>query len=217
MSNDQKKYIKKYKFKKILIILIQISIVIIFLLSWEYLSNHNIINSFIYSSPSKIFKVIINLYLDNSLFNHIFVTLKEVLISFMLGIILGLFIAIILYEIPILERILDPFLTMLNSLPKVALGPLIIIISGANIKSVIVMSLLINLIVSIVTIYNGFKTTDNIKLTLMKSFNASKYQILKYLVIPNSYNTIISSFKLNISMSLIGLNDIVRENEVKKI
>lgn len=97
---------------------------------------------------------------------------------------------------------------MLNSLPKVALGPIIIIWVGANTKAIIVMALLINLIISIMTIYNGFLNTDDYKLKLLKSFKASKLQILTKLVIPESYSTIISSLKINISMSLIGANDI---------
>ena len=193
------------KTKKISILVIQILLVIQFFIVWEILANNNVINSFVFSKPSKIFNTIINLAIDNNLFNHIFVTLEEVLISFSLGIILGFIIAIILYEIPILALIVDPFLTMINSLPKVALGPLIIIVVGANMKSVIIMALLINLIISIITIYNGFKSVSKNKLKLMKSFKAKKLQILVKLVIPNSYNTIISSLKLNISMSLIGV------------
>jgi len=94
---------------------------------------------------------------------------------------------------------------MLNSLPKVALGPLIIIIFGANTKSVIVMALLINLIISIMTIYNGFLNIDPIRIKLFKTFNVNKIQTLFKLIIPSSYKTIISSLKLNISMSLIGV------------
>ena len=171
----------------------------------KYLSNKNIINSFVFSKPSKIINTIINLGIQNNLFNHIFVTLEEVLIAFILGIVLGFIIAIILYEFPMLSSIMDPFLTMINSLPKVALGPLIIIIAGANMKSVIVMALLINLIISIITIYNGFINVDKEKLKLIKSFGANKRQILFKLIIPSSYNTIISSMKLCISMSLIGV------------
>lgn len=205
MSREQKKYLKKMRIKKLTILIIQIFIVIQFFIVWEILANNNIINSFVFSKPSKIFNTIINLAIDNNLFNHIFVTLEEVLISFSLGIILGFIIAIILYEVPILALIVDPFLTMINSLPKVALGPLIIIVAGANMKSVIIMALLINLIISIITIYNGFKSVSENKLKLMKAFKATNFQILFKLVIPNSYNTIISSLKLNISMSLIGV------------
>ena len=205
MSEEQRKFIKKINQRKLIVTLSQILIVILFFGMWEYLANKNIINSFVFSKPSKIVNTIINLGMQNSLFNHIFVTLEEVIIAFFLGLLLGFIIAIILYEIPILSSIIDPFLTMINSLPKVALGPLIIIIAGANMKSVIVMALLINLIISIITIYNGFLNTDIEKLKLLKSFGANKMQILFKLVIPSSYNTIISSMKLCISMSLIGV------------
>lgn len=206
MSENQKKYIKKLKKKKIIIIFIQIFIVVAFILAWEYLANKNIINTFVFSKPSKILNTLINLAIENNLFNHISTTLIEILIAFSLGILLGFIIAIILYQFPIINEIVDPFLTMINSLPKVALGPLIIIIAGANTKSIIIMALLINLIISIITIYNGFISTDDKKIKLLKSFGANKYQILFKLVIPNSYKTIISSLKLNISMSLIGLS-----------
>ena len=205
MSSEQRKYLKKLRLRKYLVIFCQILIVIAFFGFWEYLANKNIINTFVFSKPSKILETIIGLIEANNLFNHIFTTLKEVLIAFSLGIILGFIIAIILYEFPILADIIDPFLTMINSLPKVALGPLIIIIAGANTKSVIVMALLINLIVSIITIYNGFLNIDEKKIKMIKSFGANKLQILTKLVIPSSYKTIISSLKLNISMSLIGV------------
>ena len=94
---------------------------------------------------------------------------------------------------------------MINSLPKVALGPIIIIWAGANTKSIIVMALLINLIVSIMNIYNGFTGVDKTKIKLLKSFGATKKQILRYLIIPESKRTIISSLKINISMTLIGV------------
>ena len=122
-----------------------------------------------------------------------------------LGIIIGFVVALLLYQFKFVAKIVDPFLTMLNSLPKVALGPLIIIISGANGKSIIIMALLINLIVSIITIYNGFISTDEYKIKLLKSMGANKLQILTKLVIPQSYETIITSFKLNISLTLIGV------------
>ena len=141
MSLEQKQYLKKIRHEKIRITLFQIIIVILFLLMWEFLVNLGVVSAFIYSSPSKIINTIIELISNNNFFIHIYTTLKEVVISFILGISLGFIIAIILYEFKILAKIVDPFLTMLNSLPKVALGPLIIIIFGANTKSIIIMAL----------------------------------------------------------------------------
>lgn len=205
MSNEQKEYLKKFKYKKYLIIFFQIMILILFFISWEFLSINNIINPFIFSSPTKVIKTIYNLYIENNLFNHILITVYETLIAFGIGMLISIIISIFLYLYNTLYKILDPFLTCLNSLPKVALGPMIIIIAGANTKSIIVMAVLINVIVSSIVITNGFYSTDNIKLKLMNSFNATKYQILRYLVIPSNYKTIISSFKLSVSMSLIGV------------
>ena len=194
-----------FKKKKILTKIIQIGIGLIFLILWELLSKFELINSFIFSSPSRIVSTIIDLYKNNNLFNNIFVTLYELFISFSLGSIIGFFIALLLYKFDILKKIFDPYLTLINSLPKVALGPLLIIWIGANIKSIIVMSLLINLIVSIISFYNGFINTDEYKIKLLKTFGASDKQIIFNLVIPSSIENMFSTIKLNISMSLIGV------------
>ncbi|MBQ6841445.1 MAG: ABC transporter permease subunit [Bacilli bacterium] len=204
-SKNQKEFIKKRKKEKRIILLTQISIIAIIILGWELLTYFEIINSFIYSSPSKIMLTIKDLAITGNLLSHIITTLSEVLIAFTLGIILGFIISVIFYEYPLIAKIFDPFLTVLNSLPKVALGPIIIIIAGANTKSIIIMALLINLIVSITTIYNGFLNTDKTKIKMFTTFKASKTQILSKLVIPNSYTTIISSLKLNIALTLIGV------------
>lgn len=212
MSLKQKKYLKKLKKEKIYVLLCQITIITFFLIIWEFLSTKEFINPFIFSKPTTIIKTIVNLYFNFNLLNHIFTTLYEVIIAFLLGISFGFLIALFLYSFKFVAKVVDPFLTMLNSLPKVALGPIIIIWAGANGKSIIVMALLINLIVSIITIYNGFIQTDKNKIKLLESFNASNLQIIFKLIIPNSLVTIISSLKLNISMSLIGLLPPVGEN-----
>ena len=205
MNKEYQNYLKKEKKEKIIVVLSQISILLAFLILWEVLSKYEIINSFIFSSPSKIITTIYNLYLNYHLISHILTTLYETLIAFLLGITLSFVIAIILYEFKILNKIIDPYLTMLNSLPKVALGPLIIIIAGANTKSIIVMALLINLIVGIMSIYNGFNNIDKDFIKLFKTFKANRLDILFKLTIPATYKTIISSLKLNISMTLIGV------------
>ena len=205
MSINQIKYLKKIKRKKMIISIIQIMLLVLFILTWELLSSKEIINSFIFSSPSKIIKCIIDLYKNNNLFYHLYITLKEVLISFILGTAIGFIGAIIFYYVDILKKIFDPYLNLLNSLPKVSLGPLLIIWLGANTKSIIMMSLLINTIVTLITIYNGLINTDEYKIKMFKTFKANKLQTLLYLILPTNKETIISSIKLNISMSLIGV------------
>ena len=204
-DKEHKDYLRKLKLNKILIHTFQLLIILVFIFLWEYLSSNNIINSFIYSSPSKAFATIYGLYLDGNLFKHIFVTAYETFISFSLATVLGTLIAIILWYSEFIYKVVEPYLTVINSLPKVALGPIIIIIFGANINSIIIMALLISLIVTISNVYNGFNNTDKNKIKLLKSLNASKLQLLRYLVIPANYHVIVNSLKINVSMSLIGV------------
>lgn len=204
-SKEHQKYIRKNKTKKILIKTFRILLLLTIILTWELLAKYNIINPFISSSPSRILSTIISLYNKEDLFIHIWTTIYETIISFSLGTILGIIIAIILWWNDFLYKVIDPYLTIINSLPKVAIGPIIIIFFGANIKSIIIMALLISLIVTIITVYNGFIETDKNKINLLKSFKATKYQIFKLVILPSSYNTIISSLKINISMTLIGV------------
>ena len=205
MSKEYKKYRKKIKKDKIFILLIQIGILLFFIITWEVLSNKKIINSFIFSSPSKIVKTIIIYFNEYNLLTHILTTIKEIIIAFIIGTLLSFIIASLMYLNNYLARIIDPIITLLNSLPKVALGPIIIIWVGANNKSIIVMALLINLFVSITNIYNSFIQTDMVKIKLFKSLKATNFQILKLLVIPSNYINIISTLKINISMTLIGV------------
>ncbi len=204
-SNEHKEYLKKRKKRKFLIILTQLLILIIFIVGWELLAKYEIINTFISSSPSKIISTIISLYKQGNLFKHIWITIYETLISFGLGTLIGIVIATILWWNNFIYKVVDPYLTVINSLPKVALGPIIIIFFGANMNSIIIMALLISVIVTIITVYNGFNETDQNKINLLKSFKASKWQIYKMVILPSSYPTIISSLKINISMSLIGI------------
>lgn len=198
-------YIKKIKLEKLIVNFISIFIFASFILLWEILSRNGIIDTFIFSSPTQIFKTLFNLIKTNSLFIHIKITFYEILISFIISILISFIISTLMWLSKILSKILDPYLTIINSLPKVALGPLIIIWFGASIKSIIFMSLLISTFITIINIYNGFISTNNNYITLMKSFGASKFQIYKYVIIPSNYTNIISALKINISMNFIGV------------
>ena len=190
-SREHLKFIKKIKKEKRIIRLFQILIVLLFIIIWQILADLNVINTFIFSSPKMVIKTIISLHNDNNLYHHIWVTTYETLISFSLGTILGCLIASILWWNRFIAKIFDPYLTILNSLPKVALGPIII-------------ALLISVIITIINVNQAFNDVDRNKIKLMNSFNATKWQTYFKLILPSSFNTIINSLKINISMSLIG-------------
>ena len=204
-SDEHKLYLRKKKRNKIFVSVFQILILVIFLILWQILADLKLINVFIFSSPKKVLETILNLYSKHNLFNNILVTTYETLLSFSIATILGIGIATTLWWNKTLHKIVEPYLTILNSLPKVALGPIIIIWFGAGIKSIIFMALLISLIITIINVYDGFNSTNKNKIKLMKSLGATKGQTFTKLVFPSNINTIISVFKINISMSLIGV------------
>jgi len=203
-SSGYKKYLSNIRKEKFLVVITQIFILVFLIMLWQYAADREWINTFITSSPRDVVNTIIDLYRGNNLFNHIWVTIYETVISFLLGTLLGIIIAIIMWYNKFISKVIDPYLTIFNSLPKVSLGPILIIWVGANINSIVVMALLISLIITIINVYSGFNSTDINKIKLLKSFGASKIQILRYLIIPSNYPVIISSLKVNVSMSMIG-------------
>lgn len=204
-KDEYKKYIKKEKLSTIKVLFTQIMILILFITIWQILSDKGIINSFLCSSPKKVLNTIITLWKTGDLLSHIWVTLKEILIGFGIGSIIGILFAAFLWWSPFASKVLDPYLTILNSLPKVSLGPIIIIWAGANQNSIILMSLLISVISTIISVYVGFKHTNKNSIRLLKSFNANKLQIFTKVILPSNINTIISSLKINLSMTFVGV------------
>lgn len=204
-SEEHLMYLKKRKKEKTIVIISQIIILLTFIIVWQLLANYKVINTFITSSPYDILKTTINLHKTNNLYQHIYTTVFETFISFSLSIILGIIIATVLWWFKIISKIFDPYLTILNSLPKIALGPIIIIWIGAKTGSIIFMSLLISIIITIINVLQGFNETDPLKIKLMKSLGANKKQIFFKLIFPSSLNNIIGALKINVSMSLVGI------------
>lgn len=204
ISLDRKKYLRKIRINKIAIFMTQIGILIGFIVFWEVLANLKIIDSFITSQPSRILNTFMNLS-SNDLLHHLGVTFYETIIGFLAGTFLGICVAIILWLSKFLSKVAEPFLVVLNSLPKVALGPVIIIWVGAGTQSIIVMALAISLVVTILEILNGFVHTDKDKIKMARTFKATKLQILRKIVIPANIPTFINSLKINIGLSLVGV------------
>lgn len=204
-SEEHLRYLKRKKRESIIVHVIRISIIALFLVIWEGLAKFEIINTFLSSSPSQVFSTALSLIKTGNLLEHIWVTLYEVLISFFIATAFGFITGTILWSSKIVAKVIDPYLTILNSLPKVALGPLIIIWVGASVNSIIFMALLISTFITIINIYNGFISTDKSYIVLLKSMKASKWKIFLKAVLPSNLVTIISTCKINISMSLIGV------------
>ena len=204
ISDDRKKYLRKKHIKKFSILITQISILIAFIAIWEIAAKKGFIDSFIMSKPSKILKTFINLS-SNDLLMHIRVTCSETLIGFLLGTGIGIVIAILLWWSDFFSKVSEPYLVVLNSLPKVALGPVIIIWVGAGTPAIITMAIAISLVVTILDILNGFLETDKEKIKMARTFNCTKLQLLTKIIIPANVSNFINSLKINIGLSMVGV------------
>ena len=182
-SKAHAKYLKKLKTDKVIVIFWRIVVIALFLGLWQLLADTGAIDPFFFSSPSRIFETIISLAGSGNLFIHIWTSLYETIIGFVLATLIGVFLAIILWWSERLRKIMEPYLIVLNSLPKIALGPMIILWVGSGPGATIVMCVLICIIITIISMLNAFISCDNDKILLMKSMHANKFQILFKLVL----------------------------------
>ncbi len=204
-SKEHYEFLQKLKKEKRIIRVGRILILFFFLLLWEVLARYSILNTFLYSSPSRILTTLWSLMEKGSLWKHIGITIYEVVLSFSLSSLIGIIFSFLLWRFSYFSKILDPYITVLNSLPKVALGPLIIIWVGAGIKSIIFMALLISVFTTIIHVYTGFISVPSHYILLLKSFKAHSWQIFYKLILPYNLENIVAVLKTNISLSFIGV------------
>lgn len=205
VSDKQLEYVRKIKRNRILIRIYQLLIFTGFLLIWEYTARHGIINDFIFCSPSKLFVTLVTMLKDGSLLHHIGITLYEALVSFVIVIAGSLIIATLLWWNKTLSRVMEPYLVILNALPKSALAPVLIVWLGSNKTTIIVCACSVAVFGSILNIYTGFVNVDADKIKLIETLKGNRFQCLKLVVLPSNIPNIISIMKVNIGLCLVGV------------
>lgn len=204
-SAGQIHYLKLRQRHKRIVRISRILILSSFLFLWEFSANTGLIDSFIFSSPSQIAVCFWEMFLDKSIFLHLGVTLYETIISFFLVIIISILIAILLWVVPKLSEIFDPYLVVLNSLPKSALAPLLIVWLGANQTTIITAGMSVAIFGSILSLYTSFTTVDPEKIKLIYTLHGNRYHALTKAVIPSCIPSIINIMKVNIGLCLVGV------------
>lgn len=172
---------------------------------WELAASFGWIEAFIFSSPSRMYRMFISMMERGELLRHVWVTAGQVLAGFVLGTLLGVAIAILLWANDFTRRVLNPYLVVFNALPKTALAPIIIVWMGNNPRAIIATALLISVVVTILNVLTGFLQVEEDKTRLAESFGASKAQILAKVVFPASVPDIINAIKINIGLSFVGV------------
>lgn len=184
---------------------LQISIFVFFIAVWEITTRFGIMDPFVFSSPSRMARCFITLSADGTIYYHIGVTLFETFLSFFLIMFLGILIAILLWWNTTVAKVCEPYLVVLNSLPKTALAPVFIVWLGNNMKTIIVAAVSVAVFGSIITLYTAFCSVEEEKIKLIRTLGGSRIDILKYIVLPGNAHTIVSNMKVNIGLSLVGV------------
>ena len=205
LSAAQKQYLFRIRREKYLIHVSRIFLFLGFLLLWEVSARRGWIDSFIFSSPSEIWRTFLRMVQDQSLFTHIGITLMETLVSFVFTVFLGIGTAVLLWCCPKLSRILEPYLVVLNSLPKSAMAPIFIVWLGNNMKTIIVTAISVAIFGSILNLFTSFMSTDPDKLKLIRTLHGSQADCLTKVILPMNLPTILSILKVDIGLCLIGV------------
>lgn len=204
-STAQIAYVKALKTRETRILLARIFLLIALIAAWEIGARTGALNAFVFSSPSRMVRTFIDMASSGSLFVHIGVTLGETLLSFLITMTVGVAVAVLLWCSRTLSEILEPYLVMLNSLPKSALAPVLIVWLGNNVRTIIVAAVSVAVFGCIMTLYTGFREIDEDKLKLIRTLGGGKKQIITKVLIPGSIPLIVSSMKVNIGLCLVGV------------
>lgn len=204
-SFHQKKFLQKQKMEKRMILFTRLLVFFLFLGVWEATANCGMIDSFIFSSPSRIATEFFAMAREQSLFSHIGITLTETLISFFFVVLLGLALAVLLWACPRLSQVFEPYLVVLNSLPKSALAPLLIVWLGANTRTIIVAGMSVAIFGTIISLYTGFRQVDQEELKLIDTLGGKKRQQLTKIVLPSCVPLLLATMKVNIGLCLVGV------------
>lgn len=204
-SQEQKDFLTKARKKKTQIHLIQILCVLFFFTVWQFCSSSKIINPFIFSSPSRIVVTLLDMIKTGFLFPHIGITLAETFLSFFLVLVISIAGSVLLWWNKTCSAVLEPFLVVLNSLPKSALAPLLLVWFGATLKMILITAISVVVFSSILTFYTGFRETDPDKLMLIRTLQGNKWHMLKLVVIPESIPLLFGVMKSNIGLCLVGV------------
>lgn len=203
--HSQDDFIKAERKEKKIIFFYQITLFLCFIFTWEFFSYFRMINPFIFSSPSRILFCFFEMIRTHTLFPHIGVTLFETLISFLLLNIIAFFIAVLLWWNETFSKIMEPYLVVLNSLPKSALAPILIVWLGNNMKTIIIAAISVAIFGSILNLYSGFQGVEPDKIKLIETLKGSRFQCFTYVILPSSISLFISIMKVNIGLSLVGV------------
>ena len=203
-----RQYLRNVRLRRRLILASQFVLLVLFLVAWEVAPRAHWVNPMLTSYPSAIGPTFVSLVRgagnEGNILDHTWLTLFRSVLGFTVSMALGVGFAVVLWWSGFLQRVLDPFLVVANALPKIALVPIFYIWLGAM-NSIYGIAVAIAIFITIIMIYNGFREIDPNKVKLVRTFGASRWQILRMVILPGSVPTMIAALKINVGLALVGV------------
>ena len=172
--------------------------------AWQIGASRGWISAFLVGAPLGIGADFIDGIRDGSLPYDTWITLYEAILGFVIGTILGSAVGLSLWYSVFLARLTEPFIVALNSVPKIALAPIVILWFGTGLVSKVALAVSMTALVALIAAYQGAKDADRDLQSLMVSMGANKRQVFFGVVVPSTVPVIISTFRINIGFGLVG-------------
>lgn len=204
VSEAQRAFVRGQRRSRRAVAIAQLVLFAGIVVAWEWGARVGALNPFIFSQPTRIGQLTWRLTTEGDLMSHLGATVGRTLLGFAIATGVGLIVASALWWSPFWARVLDPYLVVLNSVPKVSLGPVLIVWLGTNVRAVLAMTVAIALVVTIVMLHTAFKETDADKLLLLRSFGARRVQLFSKVVFPAAVPTLLATIKVNIGLAWVG-------------
>ena len=178
--------------------------VIVFFAVWEIGVRLGFVSAFLVGSPFGIFRVGFRMLLGGDLVSDTWYTLFEALLGFVIGTIIGSLIGLALWYSVFVARLVEPFIVAINSVPKIALAPIVVLWFGTGLVSKVALSVSLTAIVALIAAYQAAKDADADLQALLISMGADKHQVFFKAVVPSTLPSIIATFRINIGFGLVG-------------
>ncbi|WP_040949332.1 ABC transporter permease [Gorillibacterium massiliense] len=198
-------HVRQRRMLQLRVHLVQAAIFILFMGIWELAGRMKWLNVLLFSYPSKIVRLLASMAEDGTLWPHLGMTVSETVIGFVLGTVCGTLLAVLLWWSPFIEKVLDPYIVVLNSMPKVALGPLFIVGLGPGMLSIIGTTLAVTVIITTLVVFSSFREVDANYVKVVRLFGGSRPQVFYKVILPAAYPSIVSTLKVNVGLAWIGV------------
>ncbi|ROO88281.1 NitT/TauT family transport system permease protein [Actinocorallia herbida] len=180
------------------------AVFVVVLLGWEFLLEPLGVEEFVLPRPSQIYASLVTQMSDAMFWTHLWVTLKESLLGYAIGVALAMVLGMLISQIRLVERTLMPYIVAFQTVPKVALAPLFVVWFGFGLTSKVVMAAVISFFPMLVNVIEGLRSADPDRIQMLKVFGASRMQVFRMVRLPTALPFIFAGLDIGIVFAILG-------------